>query len=279
MESMDRLRKHPADIPLCPENAGKLRKHPTGIPLCPENMDRLRKRCTAIIVAAGQGKRMGGNVQKQYLELMGKPVICHTLEAFQNSPLIDSIILVTGPQQMAWCRDELVHKYNLSKVDTITTGGAERYTSVWNGLQVIEEDMKKADREGIVFIHDGVRPFADDKIIARTLEAAETYGACAAAMPVKETIKLADENGFVVSTPARNLVWGIQTPQVFDFQLIYRAYQAAMESGRTDMTDDAMIVESFTDVKVKLVEGSYENIKITTPEDLEIAEAFLRRKG
>ena len=104
------------------------------------------------------------------------------------------------------------------------------------------------------------------------------YGACVAAMPVKETIKLADEDGFVESTPRRNLVWGIQTPQVFDFRLVYGAYEAAMESGRTDMTDDAMIVESFTDVKVKLVEGSYENIKITTPEDLEIAGAFLRRR-
>lgn len=244
-----------------------------------ESMDKLRRRCTAIVVAAGQGKRMGGDVQKQYLELMGKPIIYHTLAAFQNSSLIDSIILVTGPEQMAWCRDELVHKYNLFKVDTITTGGAERYTSVWNGLQVIEEDMTKADREGLVFIHDGVRPFVDDGIIARTMEAAEAYGACVAAMPVKETIKLADEDGFVNSTPPRNRVWGIQTPQVFDFRLVYEAYQAAMESGRTDMTDDAMIVESFTDVKVKLVEGSYENIKITTPEDLEIAEAFLRRRS
>ncbi|MCI8559033.1 MAG: 2-C-methyl-D-erythritol 4-phosphate cytidylyltransferase [Lachnospiraceae bacterium] len=243
-----------------------------------EKADKLKKRCTAIVLAAGQGKRMGGNVQKQYLELMGKPIIYHTLAAFQNSPLIDSIILVTGSEQMAWCRNELVHKYNLSKVDTIAAGGAERYTSVWNGLQVIEEDMTKADREGIVFIHDGVRPFVDDEMIARTLEAAEIYGACVAAMPVKETIKLADEDDFVNSTPPRNRVWGIQTPQVFDFHLIYRAYQAAMESGRTDMTDDAMIVESFTDVKVKLVEGSYENIKITTPEDLEIAETFLRRR-
>ena len=259
------------------ENVDKLRRYPAGIPLCPENMGELRKRCTAIVVAAGQGKRMGGSVQKQYLELKGKPIIYHTLAAFQNSSLIDSIILVTGSEQMAWCRDELVHKYNLSKVDTITTGGTERYVSVWNGLQVIEEDMTQADREGIVFIHDGVRPFVDDEIIARTLKAAETYGACVAAMPVKETIKLADENNFVSSTPQRNRVWGIQTPQVFDFQLLYRAYQTAMESGRTDMTDDAMIVENFTDVKVKLVEGSYENIKITTPEDLEIAEAFLER--
>lgn len=257
---------------------GELRKHPAGIPLCPENTGKLRKRCTAIVLAAGQGRRMGGNVQKQYLELEGKPIIYYTLEAFQNSPLIDSMILVTGPEQMAWCKEELVHKYNLTKVDTITTGGAERYTSVWNGLQVIEDDMTRADREGVVFIHDGVRPFIDEGILSRTLEAASAYGACVAAMPVKETIKLADENGFVESTPARNRVWGIQTPQVFDFQLAYRAYQTAIESGRTDMTDDAMIVESFTDVKVKLVEGSYENIKITTPEDLEIAEAFLRKR-
>ena len=236
------------------------------------------KHCTAIVLAAGQGRRMGGNVSKQYLELAGKPIIYYTLEAFQNSPLIDSIVLVTGPEQMAWCKEELVHKYNLTKVDTITTGGSERYISVWNGLQVIEDDMTRADREGIVFIHDGVRPFIDEGILSRTMEAAYLYGACVAAMPVKETIKIADENGFVESTPARNRVWGIQTPQVFDFRLAYGAYQAAMESGRTDMTDDAMIVESFTDVKVKLVEGSYENIKITTPEDLEIAETFLKRR-
>lgn len=241
-------------------------------------MGKRGKHCTAIVLAAGQGRRMGGNVQKQYLELAGKPIIYYTLEAFQNSPLIDSIVLVTGPEQMAWCKEELVHKYNLTKVDTITTGGSERYISVWNGLQVIEDDMTQADREGIVFIHDGVRPFIDEGILSRTMEAAYLYGACVAAMPVKETIKIADENGFVESTPARNRVWGIQTPQVFDFRLAYGAYQAAMESGRTDMTDDAMIVESFTDVKVRLVEGSYENIKITTPEDLEIAEVFLRKR-
>ena len=241
-------------------------------------MGKRGKHCTAIVLAAGQGRRMGGNVSKQYLELAGKPIIYYTLEAFQNSPLIDSIVLVTGPEQMAWCKEELVHKYNLTKVDTITTGGSERYISVWNGLQVIEDDMTQADREGIVFIHDGVRPFIDAGILSRTMEAAYLYGACVAAMPVKETIKIADENGFVESTPARNRVWGIQTPQVFDFRLAYGAYHAAMESGRTDMTDDAMIVESFTDVKVKLVEGSYENIKITTPEDLEIAEVFLRKR-
>lgn len=241
-------------------------------------MGKRGKHCTAIVLAAGQGRRMGGNVSKQYLELAGRPIIYYTLGAFQNSPLIDSIVLVTGPEQMAWCKEELVHKYNLTKVDTITTGGSERYISVWNGLQVIEDDMTQADREGIVFIHDGVRPFIDEGILSRTMEAAYLYGACVAAMPVKETIKIADENGFVESTPARNRVWGIQTPQVFDFRLAYGAYQAAMESGRTDMTDDAMIVESFTDVKVKLVEGSYENIKITTPEDLEIAEVFLRKR-
>ena len=158
-----------------------------------ENKDKLRRRCTAVVLAAGQGKRMGGKVQKQYLELHGKPILYYSLAAFQNSPLIDSIILVTGPEQMAWCKEELVHKYNLTKVDTITTGGAERYTSVWNGLQVIEEDMTQADREGIVFIHDGVRPFIDEGILARTLEAASEYKACVAAMPVKETIKLADQ--------------------------------------------------------------------------------------
>jgi len=237
-----------------------------------------KKACTAIVLAAGQGKRMGSKVQKQFLELKGKPIVYYSLAAFQNSPLIDHIILVTGAEQLTYCREEIVEKYGFTKVDTITAGGAERYSSVWKGLQVIEDDMEEADREGYVFIHDGVRPFINEEILERALKAVEEYRACVVAMPVKDTIKIADEHGFVNHTPPRKLVWAIQTPQVFDFKLAYQAYAALTASGRTDATDDAMIVETFTDVKVKLVEGTYENIKITTPEDLEIAEAFLKRQ-
>lgn len=236
-----------------------------------------KKHTMAIVLAAGQGRRMGGKVQKQFLELEGKPILYYSMAAFQASPLIDEMILVTGKEEIPFCQDEIVEKYGFTKVHTIAAGGAERYHSVWNGLQAVAATGERAEQKGIVLIHDGVRPFINDAIFARAIQAVEQYRACVIAMPVKDTIKIADEDGFVADTPARKRVWSIQTPQVFDFELAYQAYRAAMESGRTDMTDDAMIVEEFTDVKVKLVEGVYENIKITTPEDLEIAKAFLRR--
>lgn len=238
-----------------------------------------RRRCTAIVLAAGQGKRMGSKIQKQFLEIQGRPVIYYSLAAFQNSPLIDQIVLVTGEEMISYCQEEIVNQYGFTKVHTITAGGAERYASVWRGLQAIENGMTEAERKGIVFIHDGVRPFINEAILERAVAAVEEYQACVIGMPTKDTIKIADADGFVSYTPARKLVWTIQTPQVFDFKLAYEAYAALAESGRTDVTDDAMIIEAFTNVKVKLVDGSYENIKITTPEDLEIAEAFLKRNG
>ena len=235
------------------------------------------RRCTAIVLAAGQGKRMGSKIQKQFLEIQGKPIVCYSLAAFQNSPLIDQIVLVTGEDMIDYCREEIVHKYGFTKVAAVVAGGEERYASVWKGLQSVQKEMSEADRDGMVFIHDGVRPFINEEILERAAAAVEAHHACVVGMPSKDTIKIADEDGFVSHTPARKLVWNIQTPQVFDFSLAYRAYAELEKSGRSDVTDDAMIVEAFTDVKVKLVEGSYENIKITTPEDLEIAEAFLNR--
>jgi len=236
-----------------------------------------KRRCTAIVLAAGQGKRMGGKIQKQFLEIQGKPIVYYSLAAFQNSSLIEKIVLVTGAETVDYCRNEIVEKYHFTKVCTIVAGGAERYESVWKGLKFIEDTMTEADCAGIVFIHDGVRPFINEDILKRAVDAVEEHHACVIGMPSKDTIKIADEDGFVSHTPARKLVWNIQTPQVFDFKLAYQAYAALEKSGRTDATDDAMIVEAYTDVKVKLVEGTYENIKITTPEDLEIAEAFLRK--
>lgn len=232
----------------------------------------------AIVLAAGQGKRMGSKVQKQFLEIQGKPIIYYSLAAFQNSPLIDQIVLVTGTDMLEYCQREIVEKFGFTKVKAVTEGGAERYASVWKGLQFIENEMSVEDRAGIVFIHDGVRPFVNEEILERAAAAVEAHHACVVGMPSKDTIKIADADGFVSHTPARQLVWNVQTPQVFDFSLVYEAYAALAESGRSDVTDDAMIVEAFTEVKVKLVEGSYENIKITTPEDLEIAEAFLKKQ-
>ncbi len=241
-------------------------------------MRRARKKCTAIILAAGQGKRMGGKVQKQYLELLGHPILYYSLAAFQDSPLIDSMLLVTGAAEIPYVQQEIVEKYHFSKVRAVVEGGAERFASVWKGLQALENEMTEEEKDGYVFIHDGVRPFVHEEILSRAFDAVKQYHACVVGMPSKDTVKLADEEGFVAVTPARSLVWSIQTPQVFDFRLAYQAYAQLERSGRSDVTDDAMIVEAFTETKVRLVEGSYENIKITTPEDLKIAEAFLKRR-
>lgn len=241
-------------------------------------MRRARKKCTAIILAAGQGKRMGGKVQKQYLELLGHPILYYSLAVFQDSPLIDSMLLVTGAAEIPYVQQEIVEKYHFSKVRAVVEGGAERYASVWKGLQALENEMTEEEKDGYVFIHDGVRPFVHEEILSRAFDAVKQYHACVVGMPSKDTVKLADEEGFVAVTPARSLVWSIQTPQVFDFRLAYQAYAQLERSGRSDVTDDAMIVEAFTETKVRLVEGSYENIKITTPEDLKIAEAFLKRR-
>lgn len=239
-------------------------------------MERKKKRCTAIVLAAGQGKRMGTEIQKQYLELGEKPVLYYSLAAFEESPVIDEIILVTGAAQVSYCQREIVGKYGFSKVSAITAGGAERYLSVWQGIQAMENDsIAPPNRDGYVFIHDGARPFVTGEILERAYEAVQEHQACVVGMPVKDTIKLADEEGFAQSTPRRSLVWMIQTPQVFSVPLIKEAYGRLIAQGRGDVTDDAMVVETMTEHRVKLVEGSYANIKLTTPEDLSLAEALL----
>lgn len=227
-------------------------------------------KCTAIVLAAGQGKRMGTKIQKQYLEIQGKPVLYYSLEKFQNSPIIDEIILVVGENQKDYCQKEIVEKYGIEKVTRIVQGGVERYHSVWNGLQEIQHN-------GYVFIHDGARPFLDNEILARVYQEAKKYKACVVGMPVKDTIKISDVNGFAKETPNRNFVWAVQTPQVFEVPLIKRAYGELMKK-EIPVTDDAMVAEQMLGIKVKLVEGSYENIKITTPEDLIVASTFLEQR-
>ena len=226
-----------------------------------------KKRCTAIVLAGGQGKRMGTAVQKQYIELCGKPVLYYALHTFQNSGVIDEIILVVGEGQEEYCRQNIVKKYGFTKVSKVVVGGTERYYSVWNGLQEVSE--------GYVFIHDGARPFVSGEMIARAYEEVQKYGACVVGMPVKDTIKIADEDGFSRETPNRKDVWMIQTPQVFETGLVKEAYEALLHEKEISATDDATAVEQMLGRKVKLVVGSYENIKITTPEDLKIAQALL----
>lgn len=227
---------------------------------------------TAIVLAGGQGKRMGGKVQKQYMELNHKPLICYALEAFEKS-LVDNIILVVGIGEEEYCRKAIVEKYCFDKVSSVTAGGRERYHSVYEGL-------KQAEGSSYVLIHDGARPFADSLMIARAAKGAQEYGACVVGMPVKDTIKIADEEGYAEYTPDRKLLWMIQTPQAFSYPLIREAYEKLFENEKyqENVTDDAMVVESMTSRKVKLIQGSYQNMKVTTPEDMIIAEAFLASK-
>lgn len=244
-----------------------------------------KKRCTAIVLAAGRGSRMKSDVPKQYMLLGDRPVIWYALHAIEESAVIDDCIVVTGTEvsDIKYMSGEIVARYGFRKVDTIVAGGAERYDSVYQALKVIaDEDMAVPNKDGYIFIHDGVRPFLTEEILRRCYEAVEKYHACVAGMPVKDTIKLADGEGYAAQTPDRSRLWQIQTPQVFDTPLIISSYEKLMrekENLRREgiaVTDDAMTVERFTGQKVKLVEGSYENIKITTPEDLRIAEALIQ---
>ena len=234
----------------------------------------------AVVLAAGTGSRMKAGVAKQFLELAGKPLIYYALKAVEDSKIINECILVTGEDDMQKMQQEIVGKYGFHKVTAIIPGGSERCFSVANAMRWIAAIKQGApDTKDIVFIHDGARPFLTEEILERTLQAAKEYGACVAAMPSKDTVKLIDEDGFAKETPERRTVWTVQTPQVFDRKLIVEAYRKFEQdmSERGIVTDDASVVELYTDVKVKLVEGAYSNMKVTTPEDLVIAEAFLRK--
>lgn len=238
-----------------------------------------KKDCTAIVLSAGQGKRMGTSVQKQYIELQGKPIIYYTLSVFQKSEIIDDIILVVGKDQLKYVQEEIVRKYHFTKVKTVVEGGHERYASVWQGLKAREYDKYYENiQDGYVFIHDGARPFVDEEMLERAYDTVRKYKACVAGVPSKDTIKLINEEQFAVTTPEREYVWAVQTPQVFEKTLIFEAYARLMEEECVHVTDDAMVVEQMMRLPVKLFEGSYENIKITTPEDLDIARIFLSKK-
>lgn len=235
---------------------------------------------TAIVLAAGSGKRMNSAVAKQYLMLKDKPVIWYALKTFEESIAVDNVVLVVGTGEVEYCRKHIIEEYGFAKVRAVIEGGGERYLSVWEGLKWIAEHSDK-DGQGVVFIHDGARPFVNEQIIQDTYSAAKEYGACVAAMPAKDTIKIGDEEGFAVQTPNRKTVWMVQTPQVFDNSLITEAYRTLVEQlddlkkKGIEITDDAMVVETMMGRKVKLVPASYENIKITTPEDMKIAECLL----
>ena len=228
----------------------------------------------AIVLAAGHGKRMHSKVAKQYLLLKGEPVVVHALRAFEKAGM-DEIILVAGADEVEFCKRNIVEQYGFTSVRQVVGGGKERYDSVRNGLCALKAAGFTED--GIVLIHDGARPLVNGEIIARAVDGAREFSACVASMPVKDTIKAADAEGFSESTPDRSTLWQIQTPQAYRFGLIYRAYEKVFAPGtdRSRITDDAMVMEQYGSLKVKLEEGAYDNIKITTPEDILLAEQIL----
>lgn len=223
-------------------------------------------RVCAIIVAAGKGTRMGTKVHKQFLNLKDKPILYYTLIAFERCALVDSIVLVTEEMEISYCETEIVKKYNINKVSAIVSGGAERQNSVYNGL-------KAAEGCEIVLIHDGARPFVDEKIIADGIKYAEKFGSATCGVRPKDTIKIIGEDSFARETLNRDKLFAVQTPQCFKYELILNCHERAMKDN-IKVTDDASIVE-YSGSRVYLYEGNYNNIKITTPEDLIIGEKLL----
>lgn len=224
------------------------------------------RKTVAIIPSAGMGRRMGSK-KKNYLELLDRPVLAHTLAAFEGAASVDAVILVVPPSDERYCMDGIVSKYGFRKVVKIVAGGAERQDSVRNGISAA------GDGFDIIAVHDGARPLVTPDIIDRTVEAAAESGAAIAAVAVKDTVK-ESSGGFVRRTVPREDLLSVQTPQAFQRPIIEKAFKAAGEEGFLG-TDESSLVER-AGMPVRVVEGSYENIKITTPEDMAFAECILR---
>lgn len=217
---------------------------------------------------------MQSEVPKQYMLLDGKPLLYYSLQAFEESR-VESVVLVTAEGEEDYCRRELVGRYGFNKVKGIVAGGGERYASVWNGLQFLHLMEETPE---LVLIHDGARPMATAELMNRVLAQTENYGACVAGMPVKDTIQMTDEHGVITLTPKRESLWIAQTPQAFEFSLVYEAYEQVMKETQISVTDDAMVVGLYRNVPIQMVRGSYTNLKVTTPEDMVFAELLLKKR-
>lgn len=221
----------------------------------------------AVIVAGGSGSRMGTKVKKQYLKLKDKEILVHTVERFSTITMIEEIIVVTGQEDIEYVTKLLKEDYKLEKVKKVVAGGKERQDSCYNGIQSVSNHID------YIMIHDGARPLISKKCILDSIEKVKEHKACIVAVPVKDTIKQADDAGKVIHTPKRETLWSVQTPQTFERNLIIQAYEAACNN-HIIATDDSMIVEAMGH-PVYIVQGEYTNIKITTPEDLLLAERLL----
>lgn len=226
----------------------------------------------ALVPAAGMGKRMGAGINKQYLQLGGMPILARTLRIFEDAPFVDRIVPVIPADEIAFCREQVIDRYGFRKVSEIVQGGKERQQSVLNGLRSLDGSAAEDD---IILIHDGVRPFVPPSVVQRSIDVAREYDGALVAVPVKDTVKVVTD-GVVTDTPSRETLWLAQTPQTFRYGVIRAAHEIA-DAEQFLGTDDASLVERLGD-KVHIVIGDYRNIKITTPEDLVMAEAFLKTR-
>lgn len=218
-----------------------------------------------IIPCSGDGKRMNSDIPKQFIKVNNKPIICYTIEKFENCELIDEIILVTNKNYIEYFKNNILKIYNYKKIKEILIGGKERFYSVYNGIKSINES------NSIILIHDGVRPFINPTHIKNIIKQTNEYGACVLGVKTKDTIKICSNKGFIKNTPRRDYVWIAQTPQAFKYNIIKKAYENYIHKNyiykNYIVTDDASLVEMIG-YKVKMIEGDYENIKITTSSDL-----------
>lgn len=225
-------------------------------------------RVAALIPAAGEGRRMGGAMPKQFLPIGGRAILAHTLDIFETSPLIDEVWVVVSGRQRHLCETGIIQRYGFKKVKGVVAGGQTRQESVWQGLQQISEACQ------LVVVHDGVRPFLTECLLQQTLEVASRYGAASAAIPLKDTLKRVSKSGTVEVTIPREDLWRIQTPQAFHRIVLREAFQQARQKG-FEATDEAGLVEALG-YPVKIVQGLEHNIKVTTPDDLIFCETYLR---
>lgn len=228
-------------------------------------------RVTALIPAAGMGKRMGAGINKQYLLLSGRPILAHTLAVFEQARCVDDVYVIVPEDEITFCRENVVERYGFAKIRRIVAGGSERQYSVLNGLRAMESPHP----DDVVLIHDGVRPFVPLQVLEDSVETARLHDAALVAVPVKDTVKVA-KGGIVLETPPRESLWLAQTPQAFRYGVIRDAHERAVADGWLG-TDDTSLVERMGK-PVHIVQGDYGNFKITTPEDLVLAEAFLKNQ-
>ena len=220
-----------------------------------------------IIVAAGSGSRMNMGINKQFIKLKDKEIIVYTLEKFYKHKNIDEIVVVVKEEEAEFFKNEIIDKYNFENIK-IAYGGKERQNSVYNGLKMLD------DKCDIVLVHDGARPFISKSLIDNCIEEAKNHNAVVVGVPVKDTIKVINEDNDIVDTPERSKLWAVQTPQTFNYDILVKSYEDAFKNEFYG-TDDAMLVERIG-YKVKMIEGSYNNIKITTQEDLNIGNQILQ---